>query len=85
MQERRIQFAREVLQKHFLPHIGIEEGKERDKAFFLGYMVHRLLLAALGRRPEDDRYLMLFWVVFGGSALCGLIFSLFFLLQERVM
>lgn len=54
-QEKRIQFAKEVLQKHFLPHLGIEEGKEREKAFFLGYMVHRLLLVALGRRPEDDR------------------------------
>jgi DNA-directed RNA polymerase II subunit RPB2 len=25
------------------------------QAFFLGYMVHRLLLVALGRREDDDR------------------------------
>ena len=25
------------------------------QAYFLGYMIHRLLLVALGRRPEDDR------------------------------
>jgi hypothetical protein len=25
------------------------------QAYFVGYMVHRLCLVALGRRPEDDR------------------------------
>lgn len=31
------------------------EGSEGKKAFFFGYMVHRLLLAALERRELDDR------------------------------
>ncbi|UYV74411.1 POLR2B [Cordylochernes scorpioides] len=51
----RINFAKEVLQKEFLPHIGIKSGSERNKAFFLGYMVHRLLAVHLGRRQIDDR------------------------------
>lgn len=53
--ERRTKYAKEVLQKEFLPHISQLEGSETRKAFFLGYMVHRLLQCALGRREEDDR------------------------------
>ena len=51
----RIQYARELLQKELLPHIGMEEFCETKKAYFFGYVVHRLLLVALGRREEDDR------------------------------
>ena len=40
----RIQYAREILQRELLPHIGIGEQTETKKAFFVGYMVHRLLL-----------------------------------------
>ena len=53
--DKRIRYAREVLQKEFLPHISQKEGSETKKAFFLGYIVHRLLQVALGRREEDDR------------------------------
>lgn len=53
--EKRIQYARDILQKEFLPHISQEEGFETRKAFFLGYMVNRLLLCALERKEEDDR------------------------------
>merc|ERR1740128_1026464 len=38
-----------------LPHVGVSDFCETRKAYFLGYMVHRLLLAALGRRELDDR------------------------------
>lgn len=38
-----------------LPHVGVSDFCETKKAYFLGYMVHRLLLAALGRRELDDR------------------------------
>ncbi len=31
------------------------EEHETRKAYFFGYMIHRLLLVALGRREEDDR------------------------------
>ena len=42
----RIQYAREILQRELLPHIGIGEQTETKKAFFVGYMVHRLLLVS---------------------------------------
>ncbi|XP_033632783.1 DNA-directed RNA polymerase II subunit RPB2 [Asterias rubens] len=53
--ERRIKYAREILQKEMLPHVGVSDFCETKKAYFLGYCVHRLLLAALGRREVDDR------------------------------
>uniref|UniRef100_H2Y4J0 DNA-directed RNA polymerase subunit beta n=1 Tax=Ciona savignyi TaxID=51511 RepID=H2Y4J0_CIOSA len=53
--EKRIKYAREILQKEMLPHVGISDFCETKKAYFLGYMVHRLLSAALGRRELDDR------------------------------
>ncbi|KAL8665644.1 MAG: hypothetical protein Q9202_002148 [Teloschistes flavicans] len=51
----RIKFARNVLQKELLPHIAQNEGSETRKAFFLGYMIHRMLQCVLGRRDVDDR------------------------------
>ncbi|KAG5422058.1 RPB2 [Candida metapsilosis] len=53
--EKRIQYARDILQKELLPNITQEEGFETRKAFFLGYMVNRLLLCALERKEADDR------------------------------
>ena len=53
--EKMIKYAREILQKETLPHVGVSDFCETRKAYFLGYMVHRLLLAALGRRELDDR------------------------------
>ncbi|CAJ0955646.1 unnamed protein product, partial [Mesorhabditis belari] len=53
--EQRIKYAKEILQRELLPHIGISDFCETRKAYFIGYMVHRLLLAALGRRELDDR------------------------------
>jgi len=53
--DRRIRYAKEIMQKEFLPHISQEEGSETRKAFFLGYMVNRLCQTALGRCEEDDR------------------------------
>lgn len=53
--DKRIRSAKEILQKETLPHISQAEGSETRKAFFLGYMVHKLLQCALGRRDVDDR------------------------------
>lgn len=53
--DKRIRTAKEILQKETLPHISQAEGSETRKAFFLGYMVHKLLQCALGRRDVDDR------------------------------
>jgi len=53
--EKRIKYAKDILQKEMLPHVGVGELSETKKAYFFGYIIHRLLLCALGRRPEDDR------------------------------
>jgi DNA-directed RNA polymerase II subunit RPB2 len=55
VKEKRILFAKELLQKEMLPHVGIGEYCETKKAYFFGYMIHRLLQCVLGRRQEDDR------------------------------
>ena len=47
--ERRIQYAREILQRELLPHVAIGEFSETKKAYFFGYMVHRLLLVRAAR------------------------------------
>lgn len=47
--------ATDILQKEFLPHIGQTPDAAARKAFFLGYMVNRLLKCALGRAEPDDR------------------------------
>ncbi|KAF2273412.1 DNA-dependent RNA polymeras-like protein II second largest subunit [Westerdykella ornata] len=51
----RLKFAKAIMQREFLPHISQREGQETKKAFFFGYMIHRLLQCVLGRRDEDDR------------------------------
>lgn len=51
----RIQFAKNILQTQMLPHVGTKPGFETKKAFFLGYIVHKMLMCSLGRSEEDDR------------------------------
>lgn len=52
---KRLSYARDLMQKELLPHITQQRGQETRKAFFFGYMIHRLVLCVLGRRDEDDR------------------------------
>lgn len=47
--------ARNILEKTLLPHIGTDSDSFRRKAFFVGYMIHKLLKAHLGQANEDDR------------------------------
>ncbi|KAA8498746.1 DNA-directed RNA polymerase II subunit 2 [Porphyridium purpureum] len=51
----RIRYARDILQKEFLPHMGVGEQCELPKVYFLGYMVQRVLEVILDRRAPDDR------------------------------
>ena len=53
--DKRLKFARDIMQREFLPHISQREGQDMRKAFFFGYMIHRMLQCVLGRRDEDDR------------------------------
>lgn len=41
--------------KELLPHVGVGERCFTKKTFFVGYMTHKLLQLALGRRDPDDR------------------------------
>ncbi|RHZ50840.1 hypothetical protein Glove_490g40 [Diversispora epigaea] len=54
-QEKRIALAKRILEKEFIPHLGETFEFEKQKAYFLGYMIRQLLLCALERRPLDDR------------------------------
>jgi DNA-directed RNA polymerase II subunit RPB2 len=53
----RINYVVELLQKDLLPHMGVDPSPSTRirKSFFLGYVIHRLLLCAVGRADEDDR------------------------------
>ena len=51
----RIRFAYEILQKEFLPHVGIGQGFELRKGYFFGYMINKLLSTQIGKRKTDDR------------------------------
>ena len=53
--EKRIKVATDILQKETMPHISQSSGSTSRKGYFLGYMVHKLLQCALGRREPDDR------------------------------
>eukprot|EP00055_Hartaetosiga_balthica_P010729 m.46831 g.46831 ORF g.46831 m.46831 type:complete len:1182 (-) comp7289_c0_seq1:1996-5541(-) len=53
--EQRIDYAKNILRKEMLPHIGVDQHCEAKKAFFLGYLVHKTLQVLLGRREVDDR------------------------------
>lgn len=51
----RVQYARDILQKEVLPHVGCDDNIETKKAFFMGYIIHKMLMCSLGRLEEDDR------------------------------
>lgn len=50
-------YVMDLLRQEMLPHVGTGQtaGWQKEKAFFLGYMVHRLLLCALERYTPDNR------------------------------
>lgn len=51
----RIKIAMNLLEENFLPHISTTADGQLKKAYFVGYMVNRLLTGSLGRATEDDR------------------------------
>jgi len=51
----RLAYAKNLLTRDFLPHIGTTEDENADKAWFLGYMVRRVCLCEAGRLAPDDR------------------------------
>jgi DNA-directed RNA polymerase II subunit RPB2 len=53
--DKRIKYARDLLQLELLPHISTEPDSELKKGYFIGYMISRMLSVAAGRHTEDDR------------------------------
>lgn len=53
--DKRIKFAKDLLRRELLPHIGTRDFCETRKAYFIGYMIQKLLTVALGRADPDDR------------------------------
>lgn len=50
-----MRFAAQLVEGDVLPHISTDSDGNLKKAYFIGYMVNRLLTGALGRSTEDDR------------------------------
>lgn len=73
--ERLIEMAQDLLNRELLPHMGMDPTSERKKCFFAGYMVHRLLLLALGRREDTDRDFLGHKRIDNAGALLGYQFS----------
>lgn len=53
--DKRIQHARMILSKEFLPHVGTQEFCETKKAYFLGYMINKTINVVLDKKEVDDR------------------------------
>lgn len=47
-------YVHSVLQKEFLPHVGISEESYSEKALFLCYMIQKLILVYFGEMEYDD-------------------------------
>lgn len=71
---RKIQLLDEILMNDFLPHMGTDL---REKAFFLGYMVRKLLSVYLGRIDYDDRDSYINKKLDTPGILCGNLFKLY--------
>ena len=55
VEEYRRQKAQSILDRNFLPHIGRNMEKRREKALFLGEMTCRVIELKLGKRKTDDK------------------------------
>ena len=52
--EKKINYVSQVVENELLPHMGIF-ATIKEKCFFLGHMVNKLLRTSIGTRKEDDR------------------------------
>ncbi len=76
-------YTHSVLQKEFLPHIGIDETSYTDKVIYLGYMVHKLLQTYYGLREYDDHDHSKNKRTDESGILCGMIFKQAFHKHEK--
>ena len=52
--DKKATYAEQILDNELLPHLGVLSSS-KERAFFLGFMINKLLKTALGLRPTDDR------------------------------
>lgn len=52
--DKREDYAQQIVENELLPHMGITS-TIKEKSFFLGYMIFKLLNTSCGLRKEDDR------------------------------
>ena len=55
VKDKRIIYAKLLLETEFLPHVSIKANGTLQKSFFLGYMANKLVKASIGVISEDDR------------------------------
>lgn len=53
--DKRIVYAKLLLETEFLPHVSTKANGPLQKSFFLGYMANKLIKASIGVIGEDDR------------------------------
>jgi len=82
--KKQIEWASMILESEFLPHVSTSAEGILKKAYFVGYMVSRLIQASLGRTGEDDRdYYGKKRLDMAGALLTGLFRQLYRNLQEE--
>lgn len=55
VKDKRIIYAKLLLETEFLPHVSTKANGTLQKSFFLGYMANKLVKASIGVITEDDR------------------------------
>lgn len=55
VKDKRIIYAKLLLETEFLPHVSIKANGMLQKSFFLGYMANKLIKASIGVITQDDR------------------------------
>lgn len=78
-----INYVQDILMNYFLPHIG--ENNYLDKAYYIGYMVHNLLLVSSGRAKPTDRDNFKFKRVEISGTLIHNLFREYFLIQNNTI
>jgi hypothetical protein len=76
-EDKHVDYARQVVETELFPHLGIT-ASIKEKVYFLGYMVNKLLRTHLGMRSEDDRDNYIYKRVEMSGALCCELFKTLF-------
>ena len=76
-EEERFDYAYQVVHSDLFPHIGVT-ASNKEKAFFLGHIINKLLSTHIGNRKDDDRDNMMNKRVESPGVLCQELFRQLF-------